>query len=191
MVVFQPLRVVPNERSHMFYNTWTPSYTAPTVSGVTGGAITVPTFKPADWSLIGDDVNSATYRTNIVDTTGLITGTELTVKCSTISNPYAADKQRSIPLSNQAVGLVSRKVYAKLTDYGAATVTGDTDSTCSIPLRISMAIEVPFGVAITDSVLKDQTALVISALSNALTAGTVVPMSHVSAIAGGAVRIGG
>lgn len=175
----------------MYYDSWTPSYTAPTVSGVTGGTMTVPTFKPADWSLISDDTNSATYRTNIVDNTGLVVGTELTVKCSTITNPYTADKQRSIPLSSQAPGLVSRKVYAKMTDYGTASSNAQSETICTVPLRISMAIEVPFGVAIDDATLKDQTAILISALSNALTSGTVAPMSHVSAIAGGAVRIGG
>lgn len=173
----------------MVYTNWTMPYAAPSVSGVTAGTLSVPTLNPQDWNILKRQTGLVTYRTIADTSTNLIKGAELSIGTSLLVEPYKTGNgnTRPVPLSAQIPGLQSQKVYCRISQYGECKDA--LNNVYIAPVRMSITLEVPVGVDTTDANYKEMASLVISALSDAVTSGTVQIMSHVPDIAGGSIEI--
>lgn len=164
--------------------TWTTPYASPTVSGVTKGTISVPTLIPGDWSVTNRGIGEVTYISTVNGAGGLIHPAELYMR---VSNPNDLYKDSKVPLAEQIAGLKGRTVYTRLRLFGTA-VDSESNLDFSVPLTVSTTVTVPVGVNTSVANYNDALAVAISALSNAVTSGTVAPLSRVDAFAGGAVE---
>lgn len=173
----------------MVLNNWTSPYAAPIVSGVTGGTLSVPTLVPLDWNIVSREPQLVVYRTTNSDLLSTAIAAELSIGVSNRDNPYnAKDMVRKVPLGLQAPGLQSHVVYSKVTLFGQAE--DDASSAAFVvPLRTSISIEIPQGVDVTKANLINCMQINLSALCDAITAGTVDIFSHVADISGGSIEI--
>lgn len=164
---------------------WTPAYTASNPTGVTSGTITVPTLKPADWTIKSHSADRSEYINRNADG-GY---TELQIASTNVSNPYGSSK---VAQNEQIPGLAARSAYVRLREFGVASVPAE--ATCCAPsglagVTCSINMSLPSGVTITTQQMQDLLGIAISALSAAITNGTVVPLSNVDEIVLGATDI--
>lgn len=164
---------------------WTPAYTASNPTGVTSGTITVPTLKPADWTIKSHSADRSEYINRNADG-GY---TELQIASTNVSNPYGASK---VAQNEQIPGLASRSAYVRLREFGLASAPADS-ACCPIGglagVTCSVNITLPSGVNVTTKQMQDLLGIAISALSSAITTGTVIPLSNVDEVVLGATDI--
>lgn len=162
--------------------TWNNPYPAPTKAGVTEGTLKVPTLIPQDWNLITQVPGRNRYIAT--SSNGYA---ELEIASSAVSSPYGNSKVAP----NQAIiGLVGQSAYVRLRMFGTVT---DPECTCKddavAPVSVSINVTIPSGIAISNSELQSIAGVALSALSNAVTSGTVVPLDNASDVALGAINL--
>lgn len=162
--------------------TWTNPYPAPVVTGVTEGTLKVPTIKTQDWNLLTQVPGRNRYIS--VTDNGYA---ELEIAASTVSSPYGNSKVAP----NEAIpGLVGQSAYVRLRCFGAVN---DPDCQCMddalAPVSVSVNVTIPSGITITDSDIASIAGVALSALSTAITSGTVVPFNNAKDIALGAINL--
>jgi hypothetical protein len=162
---------------------WTNPYTPPEKAGVTAGTINVPTFVPSDWRLTKRDAASGNrYICSNTETGGYA---ELDINQTNVANIYG----NSNVAANEQLSLLSgRSAYVRLRLFGPAA-----DETCDCmsglaPVSVSMNVTLPTGVTITDGNIQDIVGVVCSVFSEAITSGTVVPMSDAVEMSLGAIN---
>lgn len=164
--------------------TWITPYATPSVTGVTAGTISVPTLIPQDWALAKSEVGKNRYISANANG-GYI---ELDVASSTVSTPYGQSK---VAANEAIVGLVGQSAYIRVRAFGSvqSACEGDCTDGQLAPVSVAINVTTPSGVTITNEQLQELVGIAVSGLSDVVTEGTVVPLSHVPEIALGAINI--
>jgi hypothetical protein len=177
------------------YSSWTPSYPAPSVSGVTEGTIEVPTVVTEDWALKESSFDSATYTCtklngSAIGQVNLPCVDEVRLKVSVVNNPYGTDKFNNVPASWRIPGLSARKVYIQYIAQGTCLPDQGDDAPWTVaPLKASIALEIPTGVVVTKENLIDTIQKMLSFGTPVITSGETDPLGRVLAMQNGALLI--
>lgn len=164
--------------------TWTSPYPAPKVTGVTEGTLKVPTLVSSDWRPAKTDRGSRFISVQ-TESGGYA---ELDVNSTVIATPYG---NSSVSVNERLPLTELRSAYVRLRSFGTTTST-DANCQCSgglAPVTISLNVGLPSGVTVTVEQLQELLGIAVSALSEAVTTGTVVPLSAASEVSRGAINL--
>jgi hypothetical protein len=162
---------------------------------VTEGTIEVPTVVTEDWALKESSFDSATYTCTktgnaAVGQINLPCVDEVRLKVSVVNNPYGTDKFNNVPSSWRIPGLSARKVYIQYIAQGTCNPSQGGDEPLAVaPIKASIAMEIPTGVAITKDNLIDVIQKMISFGTPVITSGETDPLGRVLAMQNGALLI--